>query len=90
MKRHVTGILAFVFILGLNVPVVFAYHCPKLVAECEALVGKLEKRQGTDTAKLAQAKAGCEEALQLHKAGKHKESVIKVGEAISTAGEAAK
>lgn len=90
MKRQAVGILAFVCILGLNAPVVLAYHCPNLVRECEALVGKLEKRQGTDTAQLAQAKAGCEEALKLHQAGKHKEAVIKVGEAISAAGESAK
>jgi hypothetical protein len=90
MKRHVTGILAFVFILGLNAPAVLAYDCPNLVKECEALVGKLGKRQGTDTTKLAQAKAGCEEALKLHQAGKHKESIIKAGEAISAAGESTK
>ncbi len=90
MKKRAAGILAFVFILGLNAPVVFAYHCPKLVKECEALVAKLEKRKGTDQEKLAEAKAGCAEALKLHEAGKHKESVIKVGEAIEEAGESVK
>ncbi len=90
MKRLLVGILGFVVILGLNAPGVLAYHCPKLVAECQALVAKVEKREGTDKAKIAEAKAGCEEALKLHEAGKHKESVIEVGEAIQEAGEAAK
>jgi hypothetical protein len=90
MKRHGVGILAFVCILGLNAPVVLAYHCPNLVKECEALVAKMEKRKGSDQTKVAEAKAGCEEALKLHQAGKHKESIIEAGEAITAAGESAK
>ncbi|MBW8005233.1 MAG: hypothetical protein FVQ06_05535 [candidate division NC10 bacterium] len=90
MKRRLAGILAFAFVLGLNAPVVLAYHCPKLVNECRALAGKMEKRKGGDMAKVAEAKAGCEEAWSLHQAGKHKESVIKAGEAISAAGQSVK
>ncbi|MFQ5658191.1 MAG: hypothetical protein ACE5G5_11660 [Candidatus Methylomirabilales bacterium] len=88
MKRHL--VITLVLLLGLNVPFVLAYRCPKLVEECRALVTKLEKRRGVDQAKVAEAKEGCEEALRLHKAGQHKESVIKAGEAIAQAGHAVK
>jgi hypothetical protein len=67
-----------------------AYHCPKLVAECQALVGKMEKRAGSDMAKVSEAKKGCEEAQKLHEQGDHKASVIKAGDSISLAGQAAK
>jgi hypothetical protein len=90
MRKHIVGIVGFVLILGLNAPVAIAYHCPKLVKECRALVAKMEKRKGGDQAKVAEAKAGCEEALRLHEAGKHKESVIKAGEAITAAGQSVK
>lgn len=90
MKKYAVAILASGLILGLNAPAVQAFHCPLLVKECQALVGKMEKRADTDKAKVAQAKQGCEHALKLHEAGKHKASVIKAGEAISLAGEAVK
>ena len=88
MKR--LSVITLVCVLGLHVPFVFAYRCPKLVEECRALVTKLEKRQGVDKTTIGDAKEACEEALQLHKAGKHKESVIKAGEAIALAGHAVK
>ncbi|MFQ5520115.1 MAG: hypothetical protein ACE5FK_01855 [Candidatus Methylomirabilia bacterium] len=67
-----------------------AYHCPLLVRECNVLVGKMEKRGDTDKMTVAEAKRGCAEALRLHEAGKHKESVIKAGLAIALAGSAVK
>ena len=36
MKRLIMGVLAGVFMLGLNASVVLAYRCPKLVGECNA------------------------------------------------------
>lgn len=88
MKKCVVITLALV--LGLNVSFVLAYRCPKLVEECRALVTKLEKRRGVDKTTIGDAKEGCEEALRLHKAGQHKASVIKAGEAIALAGHAVK
>lgn len=90
MKNYAMTILAAGLILGLSAAPVQAFHCPKLVNECRALVAKMEKRAGIDKMKVAKAKQGCEDALKLHEAGKHKASVIKAGEAISLAGEAAK
>lgn len=90
MKGTVSGPLASVLILSVTPSVGLAYHCPKLVAECGALVAKMEKRMDTNRMTAAGAKKGCEEALRLHKAGKHKEAIIKAGEAISLAGSAVK
>ena len=87
MKRLI--LITLTLVLGLNVPFVLAYHCPRLVDECRALVAKLEKREGVDTVGLAEAKEGCEEASRLHEAGQHKESVIQAGDAIISAGESA-
>ncbi len=90
MKKYVLSVLASGLVLGLGTTSVMAYHCPKLVAECRALVGKMEKRAGSDMAKVAQAKKGCEEAQKLHEQGDHKGSVVKAGDSISLAGQAAK
>ncbi len=90
MKKYVLSVLASGLVLGLGTTSVMAYHCPKLVAECQALVGKMEKRAGSDMAKVAQAKKGCEEAQKLHEQGDHKGSVVKAGDSISLAGQAAK
>ena len=90
MKKYVLSVLASGLVLGLGTTSVMAYHCPKLVAECQALVGKMEKRAGSDMAKVAQAKKGCEEAQKLHEQDDHKGSVVKAGDSISLAGQAAK
>ena len=90
MRRYVPSVLVSAFVLGLSATTAHAFHCPKLVSECQALVGKMEKRADADQAKVAEAKQGCDEALQLHEQGDHKSSVIKAGESISLAGEAAK
>lgn len=90
MKTLVVGTLVTAFILGPTTSLVLAYHCPKLVKECQALVAKMQKRRDTDKTKVAAAERGCKEALRLHKSGKHKDSVIKAGEAITWAGESVK
>ncbi|MFQ5937057.1 MAG: hypothetical protein ACE5LB_11695 [Acidiferrobacterales bacterium] len=90
MKNYAIAVLSAGLVLGVNVTPVQAYHCPLLAKECQALVAKMEKRGNADKAKVAKAKQGCDEALRLHEAGKHKDSVIKAGQAISLAGEAAK
>ena len=89
MNKYVTSALTIGLVLGLGATSVMAYHCPKLVAECRAVVSKIEKRAGSDMAMVAQAKQGCEEAQKLHEQGDHKASVIKAGESIALAGEAA-
>jgi hypothetical protein len=90
MNKHVISVLVSGLVFAAGTTSVLAYHCPKLVAECRAVVGKVEKRAGSDMGKVAEAKQGCEDALKLHEQGDHKASVIKAGEAISLAGEAAK
>lgn len=89
MKKCAMTILAAGLLLALTIPVQAA-HCPLLVKECRALVGKLEKKGKSDAMTLAKAKQGCEDAQKLHEAGKHKDSVIKAGEAISLAGQSLK
>ncbi len=90
MKKLVVGTLVVVFMLGLHVSSVLAYRCPVLVKDCEAVVAKLQKRANTDEGKLATAMKMCAEALQLHEGKQHADSVIKVGQAIALAGQAAK
>lgn len=90
MKKHLLPILVSGLVFGLSATPALAFHCPKLVAECQAVAAKAEKRAGSDMSKVAEAKQGCDDALKLHEQGKHKESVIKAGESISLAGEAAK
>ena len=90
MKKHVLSVLMCGLVLGLGSTSVLAYDCPNLVTACQALVGKMEKRAGSDMAKVAEAKKGCEQAQKLHAQGDHKGSVVKAGESISLAGQAAK
>jgi len=52
------------------------------------LVDKLAAKSNVDQSALAKAKQGCADAMALHKAGKHKASVMKAGEAITAAGAA--
>lgn len=89
MKTLMSAV-AVAVILGLSASTAFAIHCPLLVKECEALVAKVEKSEGADKAMAADAKKGCAEAKKLHDGGKHKDAVIKAGEAISMAGKAQK
>lgn len=90
MPKLIIGAVVGVFVLGLQASSALAYHCPRLVEECNALVTKLEKNPQADTAQVAEAKQGCEDALQLHSDGQHADAVIKAGDAISMAGKAVK
>ena len=92
MKHSVTPLFAAALLAaaGLAAAPAQAFHCPLLVKECRALVAKMEKREGADQGKVAEARAGCEEALKLHEAGNHKGAIVRAGQAITTAGEAAK
>jgi len=60
-----------------------AFHCPVLIKECQTTAGVVAKRPGTDQGAVAEARKGCDEAMKLHQEGKHKESMIKAGEAIA-------
>jgi hypothetical protein len=77
-------------VVGWQVTAGFAHHCPALVRECEAVVAKMENNPRTDKAQVAAARQGCAEAMKLHVAGEHADSIMKVGEAIAQAGKAAK
>ncbi len=89
MKKSYRWALSVSLVLGPAAAPARADHCPKLIKECRALVNKIAAKPGIDKAVLAKAEIGCEEAMELHRAGKHKASVIKAGEAISAAGAAA-
>lgn len=69
---------------------VFAFHCPVLVKECQTTADIVAKRPGSDQAAVAEARKGCEEALKLHQEGKHKESMIRAGEALTAMSKALK
>ncbi len=88
MKKFAMMVLVAASTVGLSASPVLAWYCPKLVEDCHTLVRSTEKRAGVDKGMLAEARKGCEEALRLHKTGKHKQSVVKAGEAISLAGNA--
>ena len=90
MRALVIGTLAGVLVTGWYVTSALAIHCPALVKECEVVVAKVENRPSADKAMVAAAKQGCAEAMKLHEAGSHADSLIKVGEAIAQAGKATK
>ena len=90
MNKNTLAALTSGVLIASGATAALAFDCPNLVAECQAVVAKAEKRTGTDMAKLAQAKQGCEDALTLHEQGKHRDAVIKAGESIALAGEATK
>jgi hypothetical protein len=90
MKKYMLPVLVSGLVFVSGTTAVLAFHCPKLVAECQAVVAKAETRAGTDMSKLAEAKQGCADALTLHEQGKHRDAIIKAGESIALAGEATK
>lgn len=92
MKKYLLSGLVGALVLAVNMvsAPAYAFHCPALVKECRATVDIAAKKAGTDQAMLAQARQGCDEAEALHKAGKHKASVEKAGEAITMAGKSVK
>jgi hypothetical protein len=90
MKRFGTRFVMGSALVALAAGPVFAFHCPAMVKECEATADVVAKRPGTDMAALETARKGCDEALKLHQAGKHKEAMIAAGEAITAISKALK
>ncbi|OGK99949.1 MAG: hypothetical protein A3E31_14765 [Candidatus Rokubacteria bacterium RIFCSPHIGHO2_12_FULL_73_22] len=84
-----SALLAGTFVV-LTVAPALAFHCPALVKECEATADVVAKRDGSDRAAVEAARKGCEEAMALHKQGKHKDSMVRAGEAIAAATKALK
>lgn len=89
MTAMVVAVVAAVVAMAPGTPA-FAYHCPALVKECQATADVVAKRDGSDKDALAKARKGCDEAMKLHQEGKHKESMVKVGEAIADVSRALK
>jgi hypothetical protein len=90
MKRFGTSLVMGSALVALAAGPVFAFHCPAMIKECEATADAVAKRAGTDAAALEAARKGCDEAMKLHQAGKHKESMIKAGEALAAISKALK
>ena len=90
MKRFAMNILGGVALATMGASPALAYHCPDLVKECQATADIVAKREGSDKAALEKTRKGCDEALKLHQDGKHKESMIRVGEAIAAVSKALK
>lgn len=67
-----------------------AFYCPSLVKDCQATADAVAKRDGSDKEAVTKARQGCEEAMKLHQEGKHKDSMIRAGEAITAASRALK
>lgn len=88
LRRFAIGVVA-AMTLGVTGQA-FAYHCPALVKECQATADIVSKREGSDTAAVERARKGCDEAMKLHQEGKHKESMIKAGDAIAEISKALK
>ena len=89
MKRLAAAVLGVGLTAMLAGPAL-AFHCPALVKECETTADIIAKRPGSNMAMVDKGRKGCEEALALHKAGKHKESMVKVGQAIAEMSEGLK
>jgi hypothetical protein len=83
MKRMGTVTLMGGMVIAVLATPVLAFHCPALIKECETTADVIAKRPGTDQAAVTAARKECDEALKLHQQGKHKESMIKAGEAIT-------
>jgi hypothetical protein len=90
MQRIATSTLMGVALATVMAGPVFAYHCPALVKECQATADVVAKREGSDKAAVGKAQKACDEAMKLHQEGKHKESMVKAGEAIADASKALK
>ncbi len=90
MKRFGMSVLMGGALVALAAGPTFAFHCPVLVKECQATADIVAKRDGSDQAAVEKARKGCDEAMKLHQEGKHKESMVKVGEAIEYVSQALK
>ncbi|HEX7126023.1 MAG TPA: hypothetical protein VF406_09630 [Thermodesulfobacteriota bacterium] len=73
MKRSVTAI-AFALALAMADSPALAFHCPKDIAANNEAISAAEKR-GVAADKIAEARRLNDEALKLHQAGKHQESI---------------
>jgi len=78
MMPIIRVLLIVAAILALGAPA-YASNCPNLIRQANEQLAKLD--QGSDKAKQAKALVG--EADQLHKAGKHADSVQKAEEALA-------
>lgn len=90
MKRVTTSLFMGLALTTIWAGQALAYHCPALVKECQATADIVASREGSDKAAVAKARMGCDEAMTLHQAGKHKEAQIRVGEAIAEISKALK
>lgn len=73
MKRIVTAVACAVALALASGPAL-AFHCPKDIAANREAIAAAEKA-GKDPKKIAEAKKLNDEALTLHQAGKHQESI---------------
>jgi hypothetical protein len=90
MKRRATILLMGVTLTIMMAGSALAFHCPALVKECKATADIVAKREGSDKAAVEKARTGCDEAMKLHAEGTHKESMVRVGEAIADVSRALK
>jgi hypothetical protein len=90
MKRFTRTISIGVALAIMVAGPAFAYHCPPLVKECQTTADIVAKQPGSDKAAVDKARKGCDEAMKLHEDGKHKESMVRVGEAIADVSKALK
>jgi hypothetical protein len=90
MRRFATATLCGVGLTAMMAGPALAFHCPALVKECQTTADIIAKRPGSDMAMVEKGRKGCEEALKLHQAGKHTESMVRVGQAIAEMSEGLK
>lgn len=82
MKKLLTAAATAVMIAGLSAPAMAA-HCPKDMKAIDAALAKNPKLSADQMSKVKSLRAKGEE---LHKAGKHKESVESLGQAMGILG----
>ena len=79
MKRSIALAAALMFASG----AALALHCPK---DMKAIDAALAKNPNLTPAQMKEVKAQRAKGEELHKAGKHKESVEELGKAMKTLG----
>lgn len=79
IKRTVVAAAVALFAIGLFGSPAFAFHCPKDMKKIDAALKKHPKLSKDDLARVMELRKKGEE---LHKAGKHKESVATLAEAM--------
>lgn len=83
MKRFAISFVVSNALVGFAAGPSLAYRCPALVEECQTTADIVAARPGSDRAAVDKARKGCDEAMKLHWDARHKESMIKAGEAIA-------